>query len=113
MPDRVPKLVERMKAFFFGLWKPARKRLSEAKKCDVRFCPAGVFALARLPCGMCVMVKALDLAPEAANRLRQMGIREGCQIALLNRSEPLLVSIDNTRIALGTSLAEHIKVEAV
>lgn len=58
------------------------------------------------------MVRALELTPEAANRLRQMGIREGCQIALLSRSEPMLVSVDNARIALGTSLARHIKVES-
>lgn len=59
------------------------------------------------------MVKALELAPEAANRLRQMGLREGCQICLLNRSEPLLVSVDNTRIALDVQLARNIKVETV
>lgn len=59
------------------------------------------------------MVRALELTPEAANRLRQMGIREGCQIALLSRNEPMLVSVDNARIALGTSLARHIKVEPV
>ena len=59
------------------------------------------------------MVRALELTPEAANRLRQMGIREGCQIALLSRSEPMLVSVDNARIALGAQLAEHIKVESL
>jgi len=88
-------------------------RRSKAPRCDSKLCPAGTFALANLPCGVCVMVRALDLSPEAANRLRQMGIREGCQIALLSRSEPLLVSVDNARIALGGGLAEHIRVESV
>jgi len=59
------------------------------------------------------MVRALELNPEAANRLRQMGIREGCQIALLSRNEPMLVSVENTRIALGAQLCERIKVESV
>ena len=59
------------------------------------------------------MVRALELSPEAANRLRHLGIREGCRVALLSRSEPMLVSVDHLRIAVGTQLAEHIKVETV
>jgi Fe2+ transport system protein FeoA len=84
-----------------------------AKRCEAKICPAGVFALAHLPCGICVLVRALELSPEAANRLRQMGIREGCRIALLSRSEPMLVSVDNTRIALDPQLCRRIKVESV
>jgi Fe2+ transport system protein FeoA len=76
-------------------------------------CPAGIFALAHLPCGVCVMVRALELAPETAERLRRIGIREGCRIALLSRTEPMLVSIDNSRVAIGTELCKQIKVEPV
>ena len=94
-------------------WKTDRRPTCQAAKCGAKLCPAGIFALANLPCGVCVMVRALELAPEAANRLRQMGLREGCQISLLNSSEPLLVSVDNTRIALDAGLAKRIKVESV
>jgi Fe2+ transport system protein FeoA len=90
------------------LWKLRRFR-----RCDAKLCPAGIFALVHLPCGVCCLVRKLDLSPEAANRLRQMGIREGCQIALLSRSDPMLVSVDNARIALGSQLCEHIQVESL
>jgi Fe2+ transport system protein FeoA len=105
----VKRLIQRI----VQLFQEACHRKASAPKCDSAFCPAGIFALARLPCGVCVVVRSLELGAEAANRLRHIGIREGCKICLLNRSEPLLVSVDNARIALGTSLAEHIKVEPV
>ena len=89
------------------------RKFRRAPRCDARLCPSGVFALANLPCGICALVRALELSPESANRLRQMGIREGCQIALLSRSEPMLVSVENTRIALDAQLCEQIKVQSV
>lgn len=100
------------KSLKFWISNIARK-FRRARRCDSKVCPAGIFALANLPCGMCVLVRALELSPESANRLRQMGIREGCRIALLSRSEPMLVSVDNTRIALDQQLCRQIKVESV
>ena len=76
-------------------------------------CPAGIFALAKLPCGICVMVKALDMAHDQAERLRNMGIREGSRISLVSSHDPMLVVVENTRIALSHSIAGHVKVESL
>ncbi|MBV9463905.1 MAG: ferrous iron transport protein A, partial [Verrucomicrobiae bacterium] len=48
----------------------------------------------------------------AAERLRRLGLREGTQLQLVN-ADPVLVSIDNNRIALGAALAERIQVESI
>ena len=87
-------------------------QLSSPRDCKRPFCPAGIFALARLPCGVCVIVKALTLAHEKAEALRRIGIREGSRISLLSSSDPLLVAVGNSRIALGHDLARQVQVEA-
>lgn len=56
------------------------------------------------------MVKALELAHDKADALRRMGIREGSRISLVSSRDPMLVVVDNTRIALSHQLARHIKV---
>lgn len=59
------------------------------------------------------MVKTLELAHDKADALRRMGIREGSRISLVSSHDPLLVVVDNTRIALSHQLARHIKVEPI
>jgi Fe2+ transport system protein FeoA len=96
-----------------GLIQRLLLKLKRTPRCEAKLCPAGIFALVNLPCGACGLVRKLDLSPEAANRLRQIGIREGCQIALLSRNDPMLVSVDNARIALASQLCQHIEVESL
>ena len=59
------------------------------------------------------MVKALDLAHDKAEELRRMGIREGCRISLVRSDNPLVVSVENSRVAIGHRLAHHIKVQSL
>jgi Fe2+ transport system protein FeoA len=59
------------------------------------------------------MVKALDLGHDKAEELRRIGIREGSRISLITSHDPMLVVVENTRIALSHHLARHVKVEAL
>jgi Fe2+ transport system protein FeoA len=102
---------------FCEAWKAASKPLTAItpnKPCGKPLCPAGIFALAKLPCGVCVMVKTLDeLAHDTAESLRRMGIREGSRVSLISSNDPMLIVVENTRIALSHNVACHIKVEAL
>lgn len=88
------------------------KNLFKAR-CNRSFCPAGIFALTKLPCGICVTVKKLDLAHDKADALRRVGIREGSQISLVTRHSPMIVVVENARVALSPHLASHVKVQAL
>ena len=60
------------------------------------------------------MVKARDeLAHDTADSLRRMGVREGSRISLISSDDPMLIVVENTRIALSHNVAFHIKVEAL
>ena len=113
------KLRKKGEQLFCETWKAASKPLTalvaaeDPKACKRAFCPAGVFALAKLPCGVCVMVKALEIPHDKADELRRIGIREGARISLVSSHNPMLVMVENARIALSHSLAHHVKVEAL
>ena len=110
------KLAKKGEQLFCEAWKASKfpsVSSPSSQKCDRPFCPAGIFALAKLPCGVCAMVKALDLAHEKANELRRMGIREGCRISLIQSNDPMVVVVENSRIAIGHQVARHIKVESI
>ncbi len=116
MRKHISELAKKGEQLFCEAWKAASKPLtafSPSQACDRPLCPAGIFALAKLPCGICVMVKAIELTHAKAEELRSMGIREGSRISLVSSHDPLLVVVDNTRIALSHRLACHVKVEAL
>lgn len=115
MKQRLSRLARRSERFLCEAWRSASRPLSrttEGKRCDKPFCPAGVFALAGLPCGACAVVKGLDLAHEKAEQLRRMGIREGSTISLLNGSDPVVILVENTRVAVSRHLARGIRVQS-
>ena len=87
-------------------------RFLGSRPCGRAHCPAGAFALTCLPCGVCAVVKALRLTHDQAEALRRIGIREGGTITLLSNHDPVLVLVENTRIALSHRLAPHVEVEA-
>jgi Fe2+ transport system protein FeoA len=119
-------LVRKGTALFCESWKlklqrqkscPKSQALSSfegsGKACTKAFCPSGLFALAGLPCGVCVVIKSFDLAHDKAESLRRMGLREGSRISLLSQRDPMVIVLDHTRIAVSHRLARHIQVEAI
>lgn len=88
----------------------SERRLERA--CPRPLCPKGLFALAGLPCGVCCVVRSIELAHEKAEALRRVGIREGCSVSLLGAGDPVVVMVDHTRIALSRRLAGSVTVEA-
>jgi len=116
MREYISRFAGKSGQLFCEDWKVAAKSLTSlafSKSCDRPHCPAGIFALAKLPCGICVMVKALELAHDKAEELRRIGIREGRRISLLRSDDPLVVSVENSRVAIGRRLARYIKVQTV
>ncbi len=115
MSNPLLKLAQKGEALFCEAWKAAARPLTSVKtsaqSCGHPLCPAGIFALANLPCGVCVVVKALELAHDKAEALRRIGIREGCRISLLSSHDPMLVAVENSRVALSHQVACHIKVQ--
>jgi Fe2+ transport system protein FeoA len=112
----ISKLARKGEKLFCEAWKAASKPLTAftpSQPCKRPMCPAGIFALARLPCGVCVMVKALELTHDKADELRRIGIREGSKISLLSSHDPMLIMVNESRIALSHHLAHHVKVQAL
>ncbi len=89
-----------------------RLRRMNHQTCSNPLCPAGIFALAKLPCGVCATVKALHLAHDEAEKLRRIGIREGGRISMISQHDPMLVLVENTRIALSHRLAPQVHVQS-
>ena len=116
MRNHLTSFAKKGEQLFCEAWKAASKpivSLSSSNSCERPLCPAGIFALAGLPCGVCVMVKVLELSHEKADELRRIGIREGSCISLVRRDDPFLVSVDNSRVAIAQELALHIKVQSL
>lgn len=116
MRKQLSKLRQKGEQLFCETWKAASRPLTAftlSGPCNRPLCPAGIFALAKLPCGVCVIVKTLELAHDKADELRRIGIREGSQISLVGSDDPMLVVVDNSRIALSHRLAQHVKVQAL
>jgi Fe2+ transport system protein FeoA len=114
--DQISKFAKKGEELFCEAWKAASRPLTSfapSSPCNRPLCPAGIFALAKLPCGVCVIVKGLELAHDKADELRRIGIREGSRISLVSSHDPMLVIVENTRIALSHDLASHVKVEAL
>lgn len=116
MRKHLSKISKKGEELFCKAWQATAKPLftasaSEEAKCKKPLCPAGLFELADLPCGVCVLVKKLQLSPEKAESLRRMGIREGSKLSLMSSNDPMIVAVDNSRIAVSQSLACHIQVE--
>ncbi|NWG87901.1 MAG: ferrous iron transport protein A [Hydrogenophilaceae bacterium] len=76
--------------------------------------PATV-SLDQLPAGAKAVVRQLRGGRELVNRLAAMGLTEGARLAVLQNTGrgPMLVSVRDTRIALGRGEAIKILVEAV
>jgi Fe2+ transport system protein FeoA len=110
------ELAKKGEFLFCEAWKAASRPLtafSPTQPCNKPLCPAGIFALAKLPCGVCVLIKTLELSPEKAESLRRMGIREGSRISLMSSHDPMIVMVENSRIALSHSLARYIQVQSL
>ena len=116
MRKHISQLAQKGEELFCEAWKAASKPLASlvfSKHCDRPICPSGIFALAKLPCGICVMVKAIELAHDKAEELRRIGIREGSHISLVRDDNPMVVMVENSRVAIGHRLACHIKVQSL
>ncbi|NUN92759.1 MAG: ferrous iron transport protein A [Verrucomicrobiae bacterium] len=90
---------------------PCRAHRGE-KACKCPVCVGGLFALVGLPCGVCCVVKSIELTHEKAEDLRRVGIREGCRISLLGAGDPVVVQVHNSRIAISRRLAGAVRVRA-
>jgi Fe2+ transport system protein FeoA len=113
---KLSDLAKKGEELFCEAWKTASKPLTSfapAQACNRPLCPAGIFALAKLPCGVCVMIKALELPPEKAESLRRIGIREGSRISLMTSHDPMIIMVENSRIAVSHSLARCIQVQSI
>ena len=116
MNRHLTNLAKKGERLFCEVWKATARPLSSfapSEPCGRPLCPAGIFALAKLPCGLCVMVKALDLGHDKAEELRRMGIHEGARISLMTSHDPMLVLVENSRVAISSTLARHIKVQSL
>lgn len=68
--------------------------------------------LASVPVGSRLYIRGIDADPGAAQRLREMGIREGKPITLITRSDPLICQVGCCRFGLCHRLARCILVES-
>jgi Fe2+ transport system protein FeoA len=60
--------------------------------------------------GEAVTVLSVDPALVMGQRLRELGLIEGSQVVLLKRSDPLLILVKESRIAIDPRIAKGIKV---
>ncbi|NLX13427.1 MAG: ferrous iron transport protein A [Phycisphaerales bacterium] len=67
--------------------------------------------LASFPVGCCLSIRDIQAEPGAAQRLREMGIREGKTIRLLTKNDPLICQVGGCRFGLCHRLARCILVE--
>jgi len=76
--------------------------------------PPPTVSLDQLPQGATAVVRNLRGGGELVNRLAAMGLTEGTQLAVLQNTGrgPMLVSVRDTRIALGRGEAMRVLVEA-
>ncbi len=70
-----------------------------------------VCPLSRVIAGTAVRIKRVGASPEAAHRLRELGLREDQQIKLLSRHRNLICLVCNARLVISSKLAETILVE--
>ncbi len=70
-----------------------------------------VRTLATGPVGSRLFIRAIQADPDAAQRLREMGIREGKIIRLITRNDPLICQVGCCRFGLCHRLARCILVE--
>lgn len=73
---------------------------------------AGCHALCCARSGDCVRICGFAEACHHAARLREMGLREGVRLQVLRDGDPLIVRVDDTRLAVGRDAAEQISCEA-
>ncbi len=58
--------------------------------------------------GIDVKLAFLGLDPATAQRMRELGLREGTQVAILQNSDKLIVRVSDSRIGLRRELAMRI-----
>lgn len=59
-------------------------------------------------CGVCVKLAFLALAPAEAERLRDLGVREGNDVHLLRNEETVICGVESCRIALRREVAMQV-----
>ncbi|MBN2081079.1 ferrous iron transport protein A [bacterium] len=72
----------------------------------------GQFTLLDCHCGQTVYIKGIDPSVSCAPRLRELGLLDGARVVVLKLSDPLLILVDDTRIAMDWHTAAGIEVEA-
>jgi len=70
-----------------------------------------VCPLSRVIAGTAVRIKQVGASPEAAHRLRELGLCEDQQIKLLSRHRNLICLVCNARLIISSQLAETIFVK--
>lgn len=65
-----------------------------------RRCPGARLRIKRIPTGL-----------SCAQRLRELGLVEGAEVLLLRRSDPVLLALLDSRIAIERSVADALEVE--
>ncbi len=70
-----------------------------------------VRTLANGPVGRQLYIRAIQADPDAAQRLRELGIREGKTIKLITRNDPLICQVGCCRFGLCHRLARCILVD--
>ena len=59
-------------------------------------------------CGVCVKLAFMVLTQAEADRLRDLGIREGNSVHLLRNEETVICGVESCRIALRREVAMHV-----
>lgn len=61
--------------------------------------------------GTRVRIKRIPPGLSCAQRLRELGLVEGAEVLLLRRSDPVLLALLDSRIAIERSVADALEVE--
>lgn len=67
-----------------------------------------VVSLARVQTGLPLVVTEIRSVNESVLRLREMGLHEGARVQVRRSAGMLLCHLNNARLALEPSLAEHV-----
>ncbi len=73
-----------------------------------------MFPLSNLPLGCRGCVAQIDGGRQLAHRLRGLGLRVGSEVEMLHRKgQGVVVSVGETRVALGAGVAEKLLIDPV
>jgi Fe2+ transport system protein FeoA len=74
----------------------------------------GTFLLSEVSKGQKVRLVSIDAGKKLMHRLHELGLTPGVELILVHDSGgPLLLSVRDSRVAVGRGMAEKLRVEAV